>query len=98
KTVILTGTLQGDNNSDCYTVVADHLTVRGTLRARSSCVNVDASGNFGMEVVGTSDATGDVRDAKNSDDGLFVTCGSATLNGKAINADSDGSDQGGGFW
>src|SRR5262245_29152633 len=51
KDVILTGTLNGDNNAACYTVIADNLTVRGTLRARGSCINVNVSGNFKTEVV-----------------------------------------------
>lgn len=89
KSVIVTGKLLGDNNASCYSVVADNLTVRGTLRARSSCINVDVTGNFKMEVVSTSDANVDVSLANSANDGFFVTCGSATLNGKAIDADSD---------
>jgi hypothetical protein len=90
KDVILTGTLNGDNNAACYTVIANNLTVRGTLRARGSCVNVNVSGDFKMEVVSNSAATVDVRDADSTGDGVFVTCGSATINGKEINADADG--------
>lgn len=89
--VTLTGTLQGDNNAACYTVIADSLTVRGTLRARSACVNVDVEGLFKTEVVSNSAATVDVRNANSSDDGVYVTCGSAIINGKDINADADGS-------
>src|SRR5262245_8316171 len=51
KDVILTGTLNGDNNASCYTIQADNFTVRGTLRARGSCVNVITSQNFKMEIV-----------------------------------------------
>ena len=43
KDVTLIGTLQGDNNAACYTVQADDFIVRGTLRARGSCVNVSTS-------------------------------------------------------
>ncbi|MGH7788136.1 MAG: hypothetical protein ACRERC_14785 [Candidatus Binatia bacterium] len=90
KDVILTGTLNGDNNAACYTVVADNLTVRGTLRARGSCINVTVSGNFKTESVSNSAATVDVRNADSTGDGVYVTCGTATINGKAINANADG--------
>ncbi len=89
--VILTGTFNGDNNADCYTVQAASLTVRGTLRARSSCINVEVTGNFKTETVSNSASTVDVRDADSSGDGVSITCGSATINGKSINANADGS-------
>jgi len=97
KDVILTGTLDGDGNAECYTVVADNLTVHGTLRARSSCIEVEVSENFAMEVVGNSAATVDVREVDEWTDGLSVQCGSATLDGKAINANSDGDSSPGGW-
>jgi hypothetical protein len=91
KDVILTGTLNGDNNAACYTILANSLTVRGTLRARSSCINVDVDGNFKTEVVSSSAALVDVRNANSTGDGVFITCGSATLEGNDINADADNS-------
>lgn len=90
KDVILTGTMQGDNNTGCYEVIADNFTVRGTLRARGSCVVVTVSGNFKTEVVSNSAATVDVRNADSPGDGFFLTCGTATINGRDINADADG--------
>jgi hypothetical protein len=65
-------------------VIANSLTVRGTLRARSSCVNVQVSGNFKTEVVSNSAATVDVRNANGAGDGVTVTCGSATINGRDV--------------
>lgn len=88
--VTLTGTFNGDNNAACYTVIANNFTVRGTLRARGSCINVDVTGNFKTESVSGSAATVDVRNADSTGDGLFVDCGSATINGNAINGNADG--------
>jgi len=47
-----------------------------------------------MEVVSTSDANVDVSEANSEGDGLFVACATAVLNGKALDADSDGSSTG----
>lgn len=90
KDVILTGTMNGDNNTGCYEIIADNFTVRGTLRARGSCVEVTVSGNFTTEVVSNSAATVDVRNADSAGDGFFLTCATAVINGKDINADADG--------
>lgn len=91
KTVILSGTFNGDNNAACYTVIADNLNVRGTLRARGSCINVDVSGGeFKMEVVSNSASLVDVRNADSAGDGVTIDCATAVLNGNGINADADG--------
>jgi hypothetical protein len=88
KDVILTGTLQGDNNADCYYIKAHDLTVRGTLRARGSCIVVELTGTFKTEIVSSSAARVDTRDVDSGGDGTFITAASIVLNGRDINADS----------
>jgi hypothetical protein len=64
--------------------------VRGTLRARSSCINVEVTGNFRTAIVSNSPALVDVRNANSAGDGFFLACGTAALDGRDINADADG--------
>jgi hypothetical protein len=95
KDVILTGTLQGDNNVDCYTIKAHDLTVRGTLRARGSCIVVELTGTFKTEIVSGSAARVDTRDVDSGGDGTFITAAAIVLNGRDINADSASGYYGG---
>lgn len=89
KDVILLGTFIGDNNAACYSVIADDFTLRGTLRARGSCIDLEFN-QFKMEIVSNSASLVDVRDADSAGDGVTITCATAILNGNGINADADG--------
>lgn len=95
KDVILTGTLQGDNNTNCFYILAHDFTLRGTLRAHGSCVVAQVTGTFKTEIVSNSAARIDTRDADDPFDGATIEAASVVLNGRDINADgATGSDGG----
>jgi hypothetical protein len=95
KDVILAGTLQGDSNASCYSILADDFTVNGTLRARSSCIEVTLTGTFTTTVVSNSAAIVDVRSADDFGDGVTVEAASIVLNGKNVIATGSNGNDGG---
>jgi hypothetical protein len=74
----------GGATGQLFAINATSLTVQGTLKAQAGVLNVNTTGDFTAQVVGTSAATVDV---KNQGQATIVAGGACALNGKDIITD-----------